>query len=74
MVAESITWVRSKLGIKTCRNVFYKSYATGLIPVRNGKGVRGPPLFDFITPLTLSSNRCLEWSGMCDEMHNVQVD
>ena len=33
----------SKLGIKTCRNVFYKSYATGLIPVRNGKGVRGPP-------------------------------
>ncbi len=45
MVAISITQILSKLGIITCRYVFYKSYAklARLIPVLKGKGVRAPP-------------------------------
>ncbi len=42
---SSITGLLSKLGFKTCRNGYYKSYATRIIPVRNGKGGRGPPLW-----------------------------
>ena len=49
-----------EIGYQTCRNVFYKSYATGLIPVRNGKGVRGPPLFDFIRSLNCSKFRAAD--------------
>ena len=45
MVAISIARLLSKLGFKTCCNGYYKSYAKRLIPVRNGKGVSGPPLF-----------------------------
>ena len=50
---DYLDMILSKLGIKTCRNVFYESYATRLIPVRNGKGVRAPPsvLSELIGPL-----------------------